>query len=68
MHLKLRKQEQVKPKISRLKQIRDCPQNGIKSLPAIHSIGTNIHTLQGTQKTQPPKNQHPNAEMGTLIK
>jgi hypothetical protein len=25
----------------------------------IHSIKTNIHNLQGAQKTQPPKNQYP---------
>jgi hypothetical protein len=27
--------------------------------------GSNIQNLQGTQKTLPPKNQHPNEEMGT---
>jgi hypothetical protein len=27
--------------------------------------GTNIQNPQGTQKTQPPKNQHFNEEMGT---
>jgi hypothetical protein len=26
--------------------------------------GSNIQNLQGTQKTQPPKNQHPIEEMG----
>jgi hypothetical protein len=29
------------------------------------SLRSNIQNLQGTQKTQPPKNQHPNEEMGT---
>jgi hypothetical protein len=27
--------------------------------------GTNIQNLQGTQKAQPPKNQHPSEEIGT---
>jgi glycine cleavage system regulatory protein len=27
--------------------------------------GINIQNLQGSQKPQPPKNQHPNVEMGT---
>jgi hypothetical protein len=27
-----------------------------------------MHNLQGTQKTQLPKNQHPHEEMGTRIK
>jgi hypothetical protein len=37
-------------------------QNGRKPFPI---LGTNIQNQQGTQKTQPPKNQHPNEEMGT---
>jgi hypothetical protein len=45
-------------------QVTAC-RKGEKSLPDTHTTGINIQNLQGTQKTQPPKNQHPNEEMGT---
>jgi hypothetical protein len=52
-------------KLLRSKRNSHCPQDGRKSLPA--RLGTNIQNLQETQKTEPPKNQHPSEEMGTYI-
>jgi hypothetical protein len=48
--------------------LRDSLENGRKSLPATYLIRVHIQKLQGTQKPQPLKNQHPSEEMGMWIK
>jgi hypothetical protein len=52
----------AKETIIRLKR---QPTEWEKSLSDTHLIKDNIQNLQGTQKTQPPKNQHHNEKMGT---
>jgi hypothetical protein len=43
---------------------RDSPQNGRKSLTPTYPIRIEYPESTGNSKSQPPKNQHPDEEMG----
>jgi hypothetical protein len=52
----------VKETVSRLKRAHRAGENLCQIL---NQYETNIQDLQGTENTQPSKNQHSNKEMGT---